>query len=550
MNAPLQLKVNPENLVHSLKWSFTNRTTYLGELMQNARRAGASYVAFDYCADTNTLTVTDDGCGIDSLETLLTVAESGWDVELIAKEHAFGVGFLSALFACRHLGLSSKGGCFSVDTDHILGFQPVEVLPVTDWNGLTEIRLIDIVNGPLENTLADLATGFPIPVHFNGVSLPRPNAIDSIGAAEFVASPVGAIRLINLIDSYRHYRDCLVYLQGLPVYRGHYYRIGDTRYLGNIVHLDSAQFMARLPDRDKLVDEADVIKLIREAIAAAVERQLMALKTALSADDFLTYYPVLRECGLIHLLNDVDRLPKALVSRIQGPPVCDTDLFGEFLEMVDQPITQSAVKSGQVQLVTIDDDLQSDGALRYLLAWKKGWVLIDNRLDAGHWVQPYLRHLSREEVQCEILEESHRAQFQGIWVWVTAVFCRAYRIRIGDDSVEIDEHGAYTGNEQDDIVLIPCQEKWGDVLEQVSRFCENDDDYQGSCHDQDIEQFGCFIVANTADDPADALKRLMPDLTGCKVLHGNRFVVEIAPDGQLAAVSIAEPALTDLERPS
>ncbi|OAI13183.1 hypothetical protein A1507_17595 [Methylomonas koyamae] len=445
--------------------------------MQNARRAGASYVAFDYCADTNTLTVTDDGCGIDSLETLLTVAESGWDVELIAKEHAFGVGFLSALFACRHLELSSKGGCFSVDTDHILGFQPVEVLPVTDWNGLTEIRLVDIANGPLENTLADLATGFPIPVHFNGVSLPRPNAIDSIGAAEFVASPVGAIRLINLLDSYRHYRDCLVYLQGLPVYRGYYYHIGDTTYLGNIVHLDSAQFMARLPDRDKLVDEADMIKLIREAIAAAVESRLMALKTALSADDFLTYFPVLRECGLIRLLNDVDRLPKELVSRIQRPPVCDTDLFGDFLETVDQPITQSAVKSGQVQLVTIDDYLTADGALRYLLAWKKGWVLVDNRFDAGHWVQPYLRHLSQEEVQCEILEESHRAQFQGIWVWVTAVFCQRYRIQMGADSVEIEEHGTYTGNEQDDIVVIPCHETRGDVLEQVSRFCENDDDY-------------------------------------------------------------------------
>ncbi|WP_427501799.1 hypothetical protein ACQE3E_23470 (plasmid) [Methylomonas sp. MED-D] len=550
MNAPLQLKVNAERLVHSLKWSFTHQTTYLGELMQNARRAGASYVAFDYCAETNTLTVTDDGCGIDSLDTLLTVAESGWDVELIAKEHAFGVGFLSALFACRHLGLSSKGGCFSVDTDHILGFQPVEVSPATAWNGLTEIRLVDIANGSLENTLADLAAGFPIPVHFNGVPLPRPHAVDAVDAAEFVASAVGAIRLANLLDGYRYYRDCLVYLQGLPVYRGHYYRIGDTRYPGNIVHLDSERFMARLPDRDKLVDEADVLQRVREAIGTAIKSQLTALKTALSADDFLAYYPVLRESGLMRLLNDVDRLPTQLVSRIQRPPVCDTELFGDFEETVDHPITQSAVESGQVQLVTIDDDLQSDGALRYLLAWKKGWVLVDNRLDAGHWVQPYLRHLSQEAVQCEILDESHRAQFQGIWAWVMAVFCRAYRIRIGADSVDIDAHGAYTGNEQDDIVLIPCQEKWGDVLEQVSRFCENDDDYQGPCHDQDIAQFAHFIVANTADDPADALKRLLPDLTGCKMLHGNRFVLEIDQNGQLTAVTLANATLTDLEPPS
>ena len=97
------MKVNQGNLVKSLRFSFTNKTTTLGELMQNSRRAHATQVIFNFCPEAKALQVIDDGCGIDSIETLLTVAESGWDAELIAHEHAYGIGFLSALFACRHI---------------------------------------------------------------------------------------------------------------------------------------------------------------------------------------------------------------------------------------------------------------------------------------------------------------------------------------------------------------------------------------------------------------------------------------------------------------
>lgn len=96
------MKVNQANLVKSLRFSFTHKTTVLGELLQNARRAQATLVEFSFCPETKVLQVSDDGCGIESIETLLTVAESGWDAELVAQEHPFGVGFLSALFACRH----------------------------------------------------------------------------------------------------------------------------------------------------------------------------------------------------------------------------------------------------------------------------------------------------------------------------------------------------------------------------------------------------------------------------------------------------------------
>ena len=58
----IQMKVNQENLVKTLRLSFSNPETVLGELLQNARRAGATAVYFTYQG--NDLTVEDDGCGI------------------------------------------------------------------------------------------------------------------------------------------------------------------------------------------------------------------------------------------------------------------------------------------------------------------------------------------------------------------------------------------------------------------------------------------------------------------------------------------------------
>jgi HSP90 family molecular chaperone len=86
------MKVNQANLVKSLRFSFTNKTTVLGELIQNARRANSEMVVINFCPETKTLQVLDDGCGIDSIATLLTVAESGWDADVVAHEHPFGIG--------------------------------------------------------------------------------------------------------------------------------------------------------------------------------------------------------------------------------------------------------------------------------------------------------------------------------------------------------------------------------------------------------------------------------------------------------------------------
>ena len=123
------LKVNQGNLVKNLRFSFTDSCTVIAELMQNARRAGATQVEIDFAPETKTLVVRDDGCGIDCYQTLFTIAESGWDAEVVEQEHPFGLGFLSALFACGHLEVESKGGRIFMPTGSVLDMVIIGFIP-------------------------------------------------------------------------------------------------------------------------------------------------------------------------------------------------------------------------------------------------------------------------------------------------------------------------------------------------------------------------------------------------------------------------------------
>ena len=502
--------------------------------MQNARRANATQVSFEFAPETKILRVTDNGCGIDSIETLLTVAESGWDAEVVAHEHPFGIGFLSALFACHHLTVHSKSGRISVKTEQVLSFKPVTVEPVSDWDGNTSITMlgVDFDFQSFKSTLEGLAKGFPIPVIFNGESLDRIHALDS--GLDFAKTEVGWIHLIGLDkpDNAEYAFD--VYLQGLPIYKSHSY----CRNV-HVIHLDSARFYARLPDRDKLIDESAVVKAINAALKQAIEKRLINLKSTLSAEDFVQYFEMMRHWGLLSLLNDVDIVPRQAIRQIDSYPVCDTELFGSFKSSPEKLVTRAEIESGQIEVVDIDDDIQSEGAERFMFAWMRDSLIYKGNLDAGHWIHALLRCLNDEEMTIELLNESHTSQFQGAWVWVNVVFCDAYRIKIGNDMVEISDFAFYQGNENGDLVVMPKADCSAAVIEQVATFRTEHDEYQEAIHDADMDAFSAFVVANIASDPADAMKRLIPDFSGCPSLYGKSFVVNLDEKGQVASVTAA-----------
>lgn len=544
MKTTVCIDVNKKNLVKSLKFSFTNRTTVLGELMQNARRAGSTRVMFDFDPEHSALVVTDNGCGIGSAEDLLTVAESGWDAETKVNEHPFGMGFLSALYSCRHFQVTSKFGQLEANADNALALDGLQLDTSIDWGGMTTIRLsgFDTEEKDLKATLSRLAMGFPIEVWLNGDLLPNPVAMELVYPAmperrpHFQETEVGwlHIRCQHAIQGVPvESGEFRVYLQGLPIYKSAY---ADHPECCHIIHLDPARFFARIPDRDKLINESEVVNLVKAVLTQQVRLRLENLKASLPATTFAATYPVLARWGCVDLLNDVEVLPVECVETITDYPNLDEDLFGEFMEHPKEPVSMGDIASGKVEVVILDEDIRSEGAARHMYTWKQGALVYRRGLADGHWLHAYVRKLDDETVQVEVIGERHSAAFRGCWVWVGVTFCEGYRITVGGDSVEIRDYAMYEGEDAGENVLMPADAALNaDVLTQVSSFKGEYDDFEKTAFETDSHDYRVFLVANSSNDPSTALKQLLPDLRCCPALFGKRFVVSLDSEGMVVA---------------
>jgi len=476
------------------------------------------------------LTVCDDGCGIACLTTLLTVAESGWDIELIEREHAFGIGFLSALFSCEAISVNSKGGRFSVDTAALLAFQPIAIEPA-DWQGITRLTLTQFKPEAdrIESQLCRLARGFPIEVRFNGVSLDRPRAVNS--TLPFIETELGEMYLYGLSqgeDWLRQSEHFHLYLQGLPVYHSHH-----ERDPGHVIHLDSSRFFARLPDRDKLIDEAQVIAEVKHVLQREARQRLKAIKRELSAEEFVQGYDTLKTYRCLNLLNDVPLLPKQVLAIIQDYPI-KAGCSSVNLAAVSQPVSRSDMENGLVKVADLDD-LDEVGALRWMFAWHRDYRVFRPGLDAKHWLFNYLVDLNAPAITLDIVNETHRAFFEGQRVNGQAIFCEKYRLTLNGESVDIDHDAVY--DEDQDCFIVPSRETSGLVVCQASSYYDEWDTFMESAKEADEWDFHNFVVANTADKPADALQRLLPKFGSCPALFSRSFQIVLGNDGNVVTVA-------------
>lgn len=245
----IKLMINEDNLLNRLGEAFTNKDTFIKEMMQNAQRSGATKLAIN--TTDNTISFTDDGKGIKEFQSLLTVAESGWDRETIKKTNAFGIGFLSSIYASDVVEVKSGTEFVRFKTQDLLNGHAVKV-----ETGRSKVKgTIVMLTGTFKtDNLDSCTTGFGIPVTINGVNSPKKDALNK---EAFIKTEFGWIKLN---DGYTTIGSKL-YLQGQEVF--------DEPYMfgpRNIIHLDGATFLARLPDRDKLIDEQEVVDKIHNWI--------------------------------------------------------------------------------------------------------------------------------------------------------------------------------------------------------------------------------------------------------------------------------------------
>jgi hypothetical protein len=239
--------INEGRLMQHLQHFFSTSHTVLAELMQNARRAGASHVAFTL--EDGNLVVTDDGSGVADFRALLTLAESAWPDEIQTEEHPYGIGFLSVCFAADTVLVESRGKQVRFSSADLQGKKPLAVTV----SGLAAGTRITLENfrfpaAKVKGKLGYYAMGFPIPVVWQGEELERPFAMFQ-SRPEWTDTPVGRISAVG-IHWHSKYSPCMfsdrcrTFLQGLPI---RLHEEEDFRTYGeqNIVHLDSHAVQAR-----------------------------------------------------------------------------------------------------------------------------------------------------------------------------------------------------------------------------------------------------------------------------------------------------------------
>jgi hypothetical protein len=529
----IQIRIHEEGALRNQRYAFTDRFKLVSELLQNARRAGATRIDVTHDVAQRRLRVADDGCGLDDFQHLLTLHESGWDEPLREAEHAFGVGFSKVLYATRRCIVRSHGRQIDFETAAALARQPIDVVvdPGAPTCGTTvELHGVDLTG--LDERIAALCAGFPVDVCFNGEPVERPWAE---GQLPFVSTPVGALHLCGTTDG-RHSHDTIVFLQGFEVMRPVWARRDEV----NVLHLDPRRFMARLPDRDKLIDEDLQRRAIDAALKAAWRDVLLAAKASLSPRAFVdTFYPVLRGWGQLELLNDLDELPASPFDEIVGYPIRAQAGKREFLREPAEPPTRDAIESGRVTVAVLDP-MDDDNAARWMFARARGWTLFDtSALHHEHWLRRHLRWLDEEAFEVEPIDVGARSTLEGRWSWPDVVLCRAVRIRPGgraDECVDIADAGVH----HQGTLYIPDSETTGEPVRHASDFIDENDQFQDADLDADRDALADLLSRLRSVDPRATLDALIGELRleRYPVLHGRRFELQVGNGARGHAVAL------------
>jgi hypothetical protein len=528
----VHVRINEKGTLRNQRYAFSDRFTLISELLQNGRRAGATLIEVSYDPASSTLRVIDDGQGIDDFSKLLTFNESGWSEALQAEEHPFGAGFSRCLYASTRCIVTSRGKRIDFDTAEALAKAAIAVEDVGDDRiPGTRIELHGVDLPDLEYRIEDLCRGFPLPVEFNGRPLARTHARSELRS---ISTPIGHIQVVGT-HSGRFATAIVAYLQGFRVMTLPSY--GNPGQAPNVVHLDSNEFLARLPDRDTLID-ADVQELkIREQVRMAWREALVQRKGQLASTEFVEdFFEVMRFHRHLDLLNDVGALPRQLCERAVSYPLQSRSPFGSYLQQVPVPVRRSQVEEGQVKLVKLDWTNGTNSA-KWMLARAKGYVVLDGKqLDPGHWVHPHVLDLDEQAVEVTVSNRRVESSIETEWIASDVVLCDEVCIRIGDDAVTLTDEGLY----HEGCLYIPHGEHSGRAVRQCTSYVDENDRRYESARDADMASLEHLIGRLRMVDPVEAMRSLLKDLRSNRYpcLQGQTFQVRIEQDGNANKVEL------------
>ncbi|AYN19587.1 ATP-binding protein [Alcaligenes aquatilis] len=492
----IRLQTNQNRLIETFRHAFT-QASMLGELLQNARRAKACHIHITTEGDT--LTVSDDGEGIANLQTLICIAESGWNEELKARENPFGIGILSTLYFARSLRVHSLDMAFRATTAAIINGEDIDVIAAPARVG-TEIRMCGVeppYKGPtltewVAQHLVRLCEAFPVRVTFNGVEVERPLSHRGLAWRE---TDVGQV-LIDLNGAPSQY-SC--YLQGLPIGRR------PSSKLHQIVVLRD-DMIARPPDRQHLLHEEEDGKRIRSAIEHAFRQALVEAKEQMPGAEFVTQYAdTCLSSSNLDLLNSIPFVPRSWFRDWTCEPPGFRSNWSRYSDRhpADGVISRETLQELGVWSIDAEDEDDIPTAEVYLAA-RKAFLLQEQRLDGEHWLKDLVRYADPDQIGIhhgEVLHVDDSLPFNGDIIGITLVGTlstsnggetREYSI------VAIRRHGR--------LYVTPHA---GNVTRLLSDYIF-DDRYDEDLENEDAQTIATFIAVGCSDSPARAIEELLP----------------------------------------
>jgi hypothetical protein len=515
----IRLKIDAVTLRQQLRYAFAHAFAVIQELIQNARRAGASRVLVEYDEKSKTLIVDDDGCGIADFQTLLTFAASGWDEEVASAERPYGMGFLSSLYASSRVEIVSRGQRLVFDTAGILADEGFTLEPAVERPG-TRIVLHGVDLRDAEQTMQRIAYGYTIRIVFNGRELTRPDAPD---VGEFVQTDIGLARIARTYGAGR----TVVYLQGFRVFEP------DRRWghLDNVVHLDPAKFRGVFPDRDRCIDEREMLIAVETTIKQLYTDRLLAQKAELPSAEFCRRsYELARSLERIDVFNDVDALPGEWLATPDELPRSRYEGEDVALKYCERDFTRAEIESGAIELVELEvcsgfaalDDGLEDG--RTQLLWMYAYAAsahgLATWLDEGHWIHAILASNEPDvTIDAKTLHEGRVPWERAIEVGRCPVqLCESVRLCRGERNAEVLEAFAMR-RDSDTVFVVPCEVGrdgatnpavvgW-DALRQGASYIDSSDDLDEHALDVDAQEVNQTVRAMLAKSPIDHLQMLL-----------------------------------------
>lgn len=429
----VQAGINERQFFASMKHMFATSYSVVGELMQNARRAGASRIDFTVDIDNKTATVLDDGCGISDFQMLIALCDSGWDEQVQLIDKPFGMGLFSLFYAAERVVFRSNGRALSVNLDDIVNKRELVVQDDAEFAGQrgTRIELWGLT-GPLLGKYASWAfesqvtqrpqmyleiesraQGFPIPVYLNGQYCPRPNAQENLKGEE---TSIGFVSYRGVTDdaaiipsqSYKQF-----YLQGLPIGPG---SRSHRQSEPIIVHLDSAQFTARMPDRSELFDAHEQIAKVNMVLIEMVQAHLAKLKASMDARDFaIQHWDNCKLHNCMQLMDDVPWIPvKSL--RTVGSVCRESDEIWNSKHDQEGLVARSEFMSGSMKVwrdVPVSTGETEWSILALKLMQKLRIVQVFDGIPSSHWLCEVAPSVNDLQFKWEVSDECGDVTFWG-----------------------------------------------------------------------------------------------------------------------------------------